>query len=196
MLAGIAAVVLLAVVGVSALRSGGDPGRRGLAAGDAAPPFAAPLALSRLEGDANIATPQTVGEDTGPVPACALRRPDVLNACALWDRRPLALAFFSERSADCVGAVDRLDDAARRHPGVAVAAVAIRGDRPRLRALVRSRGWALPVGVDRDGILASLYGVALCPQITFVARGGRVAATSAGPSPAAELDRRLAALAR
>jgi hypothetical protein len=50
--------------------------------------------------------------------------------------------------------------------------------------------------VDRDGILASLYGVALCPQITFVARGGRVAATSAGPSPAAELDRRLAALAR
>jgi hypothetical protein len=191
---GIAALVLIAVVAVSALSSGGRGGASGLAAGEAAPPFAAPLALSRLEGDVNVATRDTVGEAAGAVPACELRRPDVLNACALWERGPAALAFFSERSEECVGELDRLDAAARRHPGVAVAAVAIRGDREALRALVRARRWAIPVGADRDGILADLYGVAVCPQVAWVARGGRVTSTSVGTSSGAELDRRLRAL--
>jgi peroxiredoxin len=193
-LVGIAAVVLLAVVGVSALRAGGGPAPARLAAGDPAPPFAAPLALGDLEGDANVATPDTAGGEAGRVPACEVREADALNACALWRRRPVALAFFSERSADCVEEVDRLQAAATRHPGVAVAAVAIRGDRERLRELIATRGWKLPVALDRDGILADLYGVVVCPQVAFVARGGRIAATSAGSSPRAELERRLAAL--
>jgi hypothetical protein len=184
------------VVAAGALRSGGEARPAGLAPGDAAPPFATPLASSRDEGDANVATPQTVGEETGRVPACAVRRPDVLNACALWEARPLALAFFSERSEECVGEVDRLAAAARRHPGVAVAAVALRGDPERVRELLRARGWSLPVGIDRDGILADLYGVAVCPQVAFVRRGGRVAATSVGTSSAAALERRLGALRR
>jgi hypothetical protein len=54
----------------------------------------------------------------------------------------------------------------------------------------------MPVGVDRDGILADLYGVAVCPQVAFVERGGRVASTSVGTSSRAALDRALAALAR
>ncbi len=195
-LVGIAAVVLLAVVGVSALRAGGSPSRARLAAGDAAPPFAAPLALSGLDNDANVATPATVGEEAGAVPACEVRRPDVLNACALWQARPLAVAFFSERSDPCVAEVDRLDAAAGRHPEVAVAAVAIRGDPERLGDLIRARGWRLPVAIDRDGIVADLYGVVVCPQIAFVGRGGRVTATSAGASTPAALDRRLAALSR
>jgi len=188
--------VLLAVVAVGTLRAGGAERPPQLAAGDPAPPFATPLASSRDPGDANVATPQTVGEEAGRVPACRVRRPDVLNACALWERRPLALVFFSERSRDCLGEVDRLQAAARRHPDVAVAAVAIRGDRERVRSAIRRRGWSLPVGIDRDGVLAGLYGVAVCPQVAFVARGGRIAGTSAGPSPPAELDRRLAALTR
>jgi hypothetical protein len=193
-LVGIAAVVLLAVAGVSAFAVGGGRGATGLAPGDGAPPFAAPLAGSRLGGDVNVATPRTVGRQTGVVPACDVRRPDVLNVCVLWERGPVALAFFSERSEECVGELDRLDDAARRHPRVQIAAVAIRGDRATLRELVASRGWAFPVGVDRDGILADLYGVVVCPQVTLLARGGRVAATSAGTSDPADLDRRLAAL--
>jgi hypothetical protein len=196
MLVGIAAVVLLAVVGAGALLAGGGPARARLAAGDTAPPFAAPLALSGLDNDANVATPATAGEEAGEVPACEVRRADVLNACALWRARPLAVAFFSERSKECVAEVDRLDAAAGRHPEVAVAAVAIRGDPGRLRKVIGSRAWTLPVAIDRDGILADLYGVVVCPQIAFVARGGRVTATSAGASTAAALDRRLAALSR
>jgi len=195
-LVGIAALVLLAVVAVGALRAGGSARPAQLAVGDPAPPFATPLASSRDPGDANVATPETVSEELGRVPACRVRRPDVLNACALWERGPVALVFFSHRSRECLGEVDRLQAAARRHPRVAVAGVAIRGDRERVREAARARGWLLPVGIDGDGILARLYGVAVCPQVAFVARGGRIAGTSVGPSPPAELDRRLGALAR
>jgi hypothetical protein len=74
--------------------------------------------------------------------------------------------------------------------------VAIRGDPGRLRDVLAARNWRLPVAIDRDGLLADLYGVVACPQIAFVARGGRIAATSAGASAPAALDRRLAALSR
>ena len=46
--------------------------------------------------------------------------------------------------------------ASRRVPGVAFAAVAVREDRERLRALVRERGWRVPVGYDHDGAVGNL----------------------------------------
>jgi hypothetical protein len=52
--------------------------------------------------------------------------------------------------------------------------VAIRGDRSNVRALVRRHGWQFPVGYDRDGALANLFRLAVCSQITFADRGGRV----------------------
>ena len=76
----------------------------------------------------------------------------------------------------------------RRHPDVQVAAVAIRGDRGDLRALVRERGWRFPVAHDRDGVLANLFGVAACPQVTYVLPGGRVRETTVGEDDAARLD--------
>ena len=78
-----------------------------------------------------------------------------------------------------------------RHPGVQFAAVAIRGDRGDVRKLVRSRGWGFPVGYDRDGVTANLYGVAVCPQVTFALPGGRVFGTSLGELDARELDARV-----
>ena len=62
----------------------------------------------------------------------------------------------------------------RSFPGVRFAAVAIKGERAQLRRLVRARGLTLPVGIDRDGALASLYKVVSCPQVNFAYPGGVV----------------------
>lgn len=191
---GVVGVLVVVVVLLSNARSEG-PGSRGIGAGGAAPPFAAPLVLSGLEGDVNVATKADSG-DAGTVPACSLRRGDVLNICALYERGPVVLAFFATRSQKCIAQLDVLDDVAARHPEVAVAAVSIRGDRDDLRRTIRARGWRFPVGYDRDGILANAYGVAVCPQLTFLRRGGRVVDTSLGTIGARDLDARVARLAR
>jgi hypothetical protein len=79
---------------------------------------------------------------------------------------------------------------------VQVAAVSIRGDRDDLRALVRRHGWRFPVAWDRDGILANLFGVAVCPLLTYALPGGVVQATSVGELDDAGLDRHFVALER
>ena len=38
----------------------------------------------------------------------------------------------------------------------------------------------LPVGYDHDGAVANQYAVVVCPTITFVGRGGRVAGSTVG----------------
>ena len=81
--------------------------------------------------------------------------------------------------------------AARATPQVRVAAIALRGDRDALRATIRRRGWDFPVAYDRDAILANLYGVAVCPQITFVLPGGKVHDTVVGEQDVGQLRARL-----
>ena len=63
-------------------------------------------------------------------------------------------------------------------PVCGFAAVSVRGDRGDVRALVRKRGWGMPVGYDHDGAVTNAYAVATCPTITFARRGGVVADTS------------------
>jgi len=48
-----------------------------------------------------------------------------------------------------------------------------------------------PVGWDRDGVLANLYCVAVCPHITYARWPGRVHGTSLGTVTRRELDRRI-----
>ena len=130
-----------------------------------------PLAGSRSDADANIA----VRPDSGPEgarPACTVRGPDVLNVCELAEAGPVVLAFLALRSGRCEDQVDVLDRVAPRFPALRFAAVAIRGDHDDLRDVVRERGWSIPVGYDHDGAVANLYGVAICPTITFARRGG------------------------
>ena len=67
-----------------------------------------------------------------------------------------------------------------RFPGVRFAAVAVRGDRGALRTLIRRRGWTFPIGYDRDGAVANLYGVAVCPTIVFAYPGRRTMLTDFG----------------
>jgi hypothetical protein len=173
---GVLAVAAIAYITLNSARTEG-PGSRGVAAGQELPAFAAPLALSRLDGDANLSDR-----------ACRVRGPDILNSCELAERGPVVLGFFAEPADRCDDQIDALDDLRGRFPEVQFAAVAIRGDRDALRRRVRERGWRLPVGHDRDGAVANAYAVAVCPVITLAARGGEVRRTLLGSQDAAELE--------
>ncbi|MGI9098743.1 MAG: TlpA family protein disulfide reductase [Solirubrobacteraceae bacterium] len=195
-LVGIVAVLAIGYVAFGGDRTSG-PGARGLPPGAQLPPFAVPLAQSGVDCDepqdpcdANVA--RRAGEGSaGSRPACEVRGPGVLNLCELAERGPLVLAFLAARGGDCADGLDRLDRVAARHPGVQVAAVGIRGDLGELRAIVRRHRWRFAVGWDRDGILANLYGVAVCPHITYARWHGRAQSTSLGTVGERELERRI-----
>jgi hypothetical protein len=189
---GVVAVLLIAYITINALRSNGV-GSKGLRVGSQMPPFAAPLATSKLDGDVNVARRSDQGS-AGKVPACSVRGPGVLNSCVLERSGPVVLAFTVTSGGQCVHELDAMQRLRPRHPGVQFAAVAIRGDRGALRAQIRRHGWTFPVGYDKDGILANLYGVAVCPQITYALPGGKVTGTSVGVLEAPALERRIARL--
>jgi hypothetical protein len=191
---GVVAVLLIAYVSLNTARSHG-PGSQGVRTGARMPPFAAPLALGPVTGDVNVARRRGQGA-AGARPACQVRGPGILNVCQLWERGPVVLAFLATRGARCTGELDALDRERARHPGVQFAAVGIRGDRGELRTLVRRHGWRFPVAYDRDGILANVYGVAVCPQLTFALPGGEVTATTVGELDRAGLERKISALER
>jgi hypothetical protein len=193
-LVGVLGVVVLAYITLNTLRTEGlDP--RGLERGTRLPPFAMPLATSRSDGDANIATRAGSGPE-GDVPACSVRGPDILNVCELAERGPVVLAFVVTGSRDCARQVDVLNRVARRVRDVAFAAVAVREDRGELRERIRERGWTVPVGYDHDGAVANLYGLGLvCPLLTFAGRDGNVAGTAVGLLDDGALADRAQALA-
>ncbi|MDQ3677265.1 MAG: hypothetical protein M3401_10760 [Actinomycetota bacterium] len=56
---------------------------------------------------------------------------------------------------------------------------------------MRRHRWDFDVGWDRDGVLANLYGVAVCPHIVYVRWPGRVHSTSLGDVVLPELHRRI-----
>jgi hypothetical protein len=176
---GAGAVILVAMLLVATLRHGTERGARGVPAGQVMPPFAVPAALGPLDGDANIAQHSGEGQ-AGREPACTVRGEDIVNGCALREAGPVVLAFFTVNSGRCVAQLDAMQQVQRQLPGVRFAAIAIRGDRDDLRAMVRRHGWSFPVGYDRDGALSNAYHVQVCPQLTFARRGGRVVETTFG----------------
>jgi hypothetical protein len=168
---GLLALLILALITVNTIvtKPNGD---KGIEPGHPLPPFAVPLALGSVVGDADVATSVDQGA-AGRVPACQERGPQILNVCQLYERGPVVLALFVD-SGSCPAVVSDLQALAPSFPGVQFAAVAIKGERAALRRLVRTRGLSLAVGVDRDGALAGLYKVATCPQVTFAYPGGLV----------------------
>jgi len=124
--------------------------------------------------------------------------PRALNSCTLARRGPVVLAFFTDSSDRCVGALDAMQRIAPRHPDVGFAAVAIRGDRDDARGTAQDHGWSFPVAEDRDGAVANIYGVAICPTVVLAYRGGVVMRTALGSeetTPAA-LERAVRRLER
>jgi hypothetical protein len=192
---GVVAVLLLAWIGLNTLRNGPESAT-GLKKGSLAPPFAAPLVFSSFPDDAdvNVARKTGQGGGAGKVPACDVSGPGVLNLCRLYVQHPTVLLFTATRGAQCIRQLDIVERLKPKLPGIAFAAVAIRGSRSDLRRLTHNHGWTFPVAYDHDGVLANLYGIAVCPQLTFIRRNGRVADTAVGLVQPGELLRRVRAL--
>jgi hypothetical protein len=168
-------------------------GIRGVEPGHPLPPFAVPLALGDLKGDANVATHAGDGA-AGRVPACTVRGPQILNVCQLYEEGPVVLALFVDAGA-CPKVLDDLQALAPAFPGVHIVAVAIKGNHDGVRRLMRTQHLSLPVGIDPDGALATLYKVVSCPQVTFAYPGGVVQSRAILTRPTrAVLRARLAAL--
>jgi AhpC/TSA family len=186
---GVVVVFAIAYITLNTLRTDA-PGSRGVPVGSQLPPFAAPLASSRLDGDANLATKPDQGGQ-GSRPACTVRGPDIVNSCQLAEKGPVVLAFTAARSKTCDRQIDVLQRLRSQYPDVQFAAVSIRGNRDDLRALIQSRGWTLPVAYDHDGGVANAYAVAICPTVTFAYRGGKVQSTSLALIEGAALRARI-----
>jgi peroxiredoxin len=153
--------------------------------------FAAPLATSNLEGDANVANP-----------TCSLARhdPRALNICLLVKRGPLVLAFFVAGK-PCTQEVDAMQTVARQIPSVQFAAVAVKTSHAAAARIVRQHGWTIPVAYDADGAVGYQYGVEACPLVELAYRGGIVQARLIGdhwarPAALAQRVRVLEASAR
>ncbi len=161
------------------------------------PEFAVPEGAGELEGDANIAQDdcETAAipcpDGSERTPACEIETPESIRVCDLFDR-PLVISFWFTKSGGCVEQQDLVDEAFRRYRGrVGFLSLDIRDDRDTLRDLIRQRRWTMPVGFDRDGAVASLYGVGLCPTFAYVFPGGTLESASIGELTTAQLNRRV-----
>ncbi len=156
---------LAVVLGISVYQfASHGVGNTGVTAGHRLSEFAAPLAASNLNGDANA----------HPTCSAARHDPRALNVCLLARRGPLVLSFFVTGAGQCVRQVSALQSLARRFPSVQFAAVAIDGSHRATAALVRAHHWTIPVAYDADGRVGGLYGVAACPMAELANRGGVV----------------------
>lgn len=165
-------VALVAAFTIHTITSSTNGGVAGIAPGVKVPPFAVPRAYGHIQGSADIATHPNEGQ-RGKVPACRERAPGVLNICELYERGPVVLALFIDAGScpSVIGEMQRLEPS---FPGVKFAAVAIKGERPGVHKLVAEHGYTLPVGYDETGVLAGLYQMATCTQVSFILPGGRV----------------------
>lgn len=168
---GLLALVILALITLNTIVTKPN-GATGVDPGHTVPPFAVPLVLGNVVGDADIAVHAGEGA-RGKVPACQERGAQILNICQLYERGPVVLALFLD-AGSCAAILGDMQALAPSFPGVQFAAVALKGGRTQLRRLVAEKRLALPVGLDRDGSLLTLYKVATCPQVTFAYPGGVV----------------------
>jgi hypothetical protein len=166
------------------------------------PEFAVPLATSDLEGDANVAQ-DDCGTSQLPCPADARRTPacrvedeGAVRVCDLFER-PSVLSFWFTKGGRCVDQQDVVSAVYERYRGrVSFLSVDVRDDRGTVRDLIRERGWRMPVGFDRDGAVASLYRVGLCPTFAYVYPGGTLQSAGIGELTAARLGAKVEELLR
>jgi hypothetical protein len=170
------------------------------------PEFAVPAGAGRLEGDANVAQDDCetsslpCPEGSRRAPACRIHVAGAIRVCDLFGR-PLVISFWFAEGSGCVDQQDVVQQVAERYRGrVGFLSMDIRDDRNTLRELIRQHGWTMPVGYDRDGAVAGLYGVGGCPTLAYAYPGGTLQSASIGDLTVAQLrahvDRLLAATAR
>lgn len=166
------------------------------------PEFAVPAAAGELEGDANVAQDDCSASqlpcpaDARRTPACQVRTPGAIRVCDLFDR-PSVISFWFSKGGECVNQQDVVSRVYSRYRGrVRFLSLDIRDDRDTVRDLIRRRGWAMPVGYDRDGAVAGLYRVGGCPTFAYVYPGGVLYEAGIGNLTADELSRRVEDLLR
>lgn len=180
-------LALVIVISVAFLLTSHGVGTAGIPAGQKLHMFAAPLAASSLNGDANLRPPCTESQHD--------RR--ALNLCLLLKRGPVVLGFFTTGSgATCERLVDAFQRLAPRFPQVQFAAVAVRSTHASTRAVVRSHHWTIPVAYDLDGAVGAVYGVEVCPIAELAGSDGVVRRRLIGWPGSRSLARAVATLAR
>ncbi len=167
------------------------------------PEFAVPDAAGDLEGDANIAQDDCSAaalpcpEDARRTPACQLLTPGAIRVCDLFDRPAVISFWFSKGGGACVDQQDVVSKVYARYRGrVNFLSLDIRDDRDTVRELIRRRDWKMPVGYDRDGAVASLYRVGLCPTFAYAYPGGTLESAGIGEVSVGELSDRVERLLR
>ena len=163
---GLIGLTLVVVISIAFLSTTHGSGTAGIPAGSHLHFFAAPLATSNLQGDANLNPPCTEAQHD----------PRALNICLLAKREPLVLAFFVTDSSGCEAQVSALQSLSGRYrPGqVQFAAVAVRDSHADTASAVRRHHWTIPVAYDLDGGVGDVYGVEVCPIVELAYRGGLV----------------------
>jgi hypothetical protein len=203
---GLLFLILVGIATLHTLSGGGGEDTLGLERRPARwplPEFAVPAAVSKLEGDANIAqddceTSQLPCPGGGRrTPACRISVAGAIRVCDLFDR-PLVLSFWFTKGGDCADQQDVVNSVFERYRGrVNFLSLDVRDDRETVRELARERGWRMPVGYDRDGAVASLYRVGGCPTFAFAYPGGTLESADIGdltvPQLGARVQRLLAA---
>ncbi|MCB0831299.1 MAG: TlpA family protein disulfide reductase [Solirubrobacterales bacterium] len=178
-------VVLIALVNMLRTSDSGTVGIGQVGIGDKAAPFAVPLAISDLDGDANV----------DPGEACSVEGADVLRICDYFDR-PLVMSFwFTKGASSCIDQQDIFDQVAARYRAKAgFVSINVRDDRDRVRELIRDHGWKVPVGYDRDGAVSNIYRVGGCPTFLFFRKGGVLEDAEIGSTDTQELGAQVRSL--
>jgi hypothetical protein len=197
------AVIVVATVNTLQGGGGGDTlGLDRLPSRWPLPEFAVPEGAGELEGDANVAQDDCetsaipCPQEARRTPACGIDEAEAIRVCDLFDR-PLVISFWFTKGDGCVEQQDLVDLVSRRYRGrVGFLSLDIRDDRNTLRELIRQRGWTMPVGHDRDGAVASLYGVGGCPTFAYVYPGGTLQDASIGKLGSSQLSGRVDRLLR
>jgi hypothetical protein len=178
-------VVLIALFNMLRTSDSGTVGIGEVGIGDKAAPFAVPLAMSELDGDANV----------DPEEACSVAGEDVLRICDYFDR-PLVMSFwFTKGASSCIDQQDVFDEVAARYARRAgFVSIDIRDDRDRVRELIGEHGWTVPVGYDRDGAVSNIYRVGGCPTFLFFRKGGVLEDAEIGNTTPEELGSQVRSL--
>jgi hypothetical protein len=176
---GVAFLLVVVVAGINALRHSGGA-LRGPPVGRVLPQFAAPLATSHLNGDANVKQRASQSNQLGAEPACQVHLQGSITSCAL-ARKPLVLSVIVPGAKKCEAQLDLFQRMAASHPRAQFAAVVSGAKLDKVAALTRRHGWTFPVAVDRDLSVFNLYHVAVCPTTVFAFPGGKVEHTSIKP---------------
>jgi hypothetical protein len=165
------------------------------------PEFAVPVAISDLEGDANVAQDDCAvsrvpcPEEARRTPACQVALENAIRVCDLFGRPSVIGFWFSKGGGSCVEQQDVVDHVyARYRDQVDFLSLNVRDDRDLVRELVREHRWRMPVGHDQDGAVAGLYRVGICPTFAYVYPGGTLQSASFGELTEAQLEARIGAL--